>query len=430
MIRATSEEIQNQIASLMAEADALNAKANEAPLSAEEQAKLDELVSQIEALQQELAQAQAANRIAAAKARMAAPKTPAPIFHERVHATPKANFGEALGLWLKAGSREADNSPDAHYRAKAAGVELGKASIKVPVNYNKLAFKNRTIVSKGGAGTGAEWVPQSYSDKVSEYLAASSPILGLVASETTSDGNNRTYFRVNDTAMEAAYTSASGGTETVPTIPDTNLVSGNVTIGCFDLTSGYQKITFNELRDSAINLEEKIAKASANSFARKMEREVFTATGNGSTGVQGIDSVCTDLTAVASWTIANVEAMYFALPSQYRQNCIWACNGDTYAALYSAMKSTTDESLFGHLSSDNIEYDVLYGKKIIVSSYIADDRLYFFNPDFYMLRLVEGQIFQRFDEKFFPNVAWAGILSFGGAWVGDPAAALSMQLTS
>lgn len=423
--RATPDEIKNQLADLTAQADTINAKEDK---SEDDVNKLEELVSQIEALQNELKASQTEQRMIAAKARMEEPTRSAPMV--RVAATAKkASGSELFSSWLRR-----DNTPESHYKARSAGIDLGSDRITIPVNYRNLNFKNRTIMSKGGTGSGLEWIFQSYSDKVSEYLSLTSPILGLVASETTSDGNNRTYFRVDDTSMEAAYTSASGGTETVPTIGDTNITSGNVVIGCFDLTSGYQKVSMNEIRDqhAAVNLEEKIAKASANSFARKMEREVFTATGNGTTGVQGIAQVASNYGNVTDWEVAYLEDFYFNFPAQYRQNAIFAMNTDTFGDVFANMKDSTGRSLFdkSNQGSEALEYDLMFGKKVVVSQYIADNTIYMFDPEGYQLRLVSGQELARFDEKFYPNVAWASVLSFGGAWVHDPSACWKITATT
>lgn len=426
--RATPDELQKQIADLTAQADALQPKANGPDgLTADDQKQLEDIVSQIEDSQKQLDAANTQQRFLAAKERMSAPTRPAPKFDQKVYATPKISFGEAFSLWCRAGTRDADNSPEAVYKARQAGISLDAKGMKIPANWNKLAFKNRTIMSKGGTGSGAELVYQTYSDKVTEYLTLSSPLLGLLSSETTSDGNNRTYFRLDDTAMEATYTTDSGGTETNPTIPDTNLATGNVTISCFDLTSGYQKISFNELRDSAISLEDKIAKASANSFARRMEKDVLTATGNGQTAVQGLVEVVTALTNVATWTVAGLEKLYFQFPGQYRANAIFVINPDTHGDLYTALKNDVGDSYFGKTVDQGVEWDTLFGKKVVVSRFMPDNTIYMFDPSMYQVRLVEGQTFQRFDEKFFPNIAWAGVMSWGGAWIGDPAACLSLS---
>lgn len=429
-VRATAEEIQAQIATLMAEADGLKQKADAEGLSPEETARLEEIVSQIEALQVELEAANTEQRMLAAKARMSAPTRPAPKFSPKVYATPKASFAEGFSLWAMSRSAEGDNSQEAAYKARQAGFNLGAQSVKVPANWNKLAFKNRTIMSKGGVGSGAELVYQTYSDKVVEYLTLTSPLLGLLASETTNDGNKRTYFRLDDTAMEATYTSDSGGTETNPTIPETNISTGNVIISCFDLTSGVQKISFNELRDSAIPLEDKIAKASANSFARKMERDVLSATGNGETAVQGISQVATALTNVASWDIAALERLYFRFPAQYRANAVFVVNPDAHGDLYTALKNDVGDSYFGKTIDQGVEWDTLMGKKVIVSRFVPDNTVYMFDPSMYQLRLVEGQVFQRFDERYWPNIGWGSVLSFGGAWIGDPSACLSLEADS
>lgn len=430
--RATAEEIQTQIAAAMAEADQLKAKADAEGLTPEETAKLEELVAQIEQLQTELAAANTEQRYAAAKARMAEPTRSAPkIPAIHVRDSKRPSFAEGFSLWASARTAGADMSPDAYYKARSAGFDLNNTSIKVPCNYRGLNFKQRTIMSKGGAGSGLEYVYQTYSDKVVEYLTYSSPLLGLVGSETTGDGNNRTYFVVDDTSMISTFTSASGGTETAPTIPDTNLTTANVVIGCFDITSGYQKISFNELRDAyaAVGLEDKIAKANANSHARLIEKQVVQATGNGSTGVKGLQASSTELTDTSAWDQEALEGLYFSVPAQYRSNAVFLTHPDTYGDLFSALKDGNDRTLFDKSVDQGIEYDVLLGKKIIQSEWVAADRVLFFNPEFYMLRMVEGQIFQQFTEKFFPNVAWAGIMSFGGSWLGPASACKSLSLS-
>lgn len=430
-VRATADEIQNQIASLMAEADQLKAKADDGGLTPEDQARLEEIVAQIEQLQEELKAAQTEQRFQAVKERHAAPTRPAPKFDNKVYATPKASVGEALSLFLRSKSPDADLSPEAVYKARSLGINLGNPGAKLPVNYRGLNFKTRTIMSKGGTGSGAELVWQSYSDKVVEYMTYSSPLVGLLGSETTGDGNLRTYFKLDDSNMKSTYTSASSGTETNPTIPETNISTGNKVIGCFDITSGYQKVSFNELRDSYINLEDKIAKANANSHARKIEEEVLKAAGNGTTGVEGIEAAATAVTPhVGPWTLSALEDLYFSVPAQYRADCIFVANGDTYGDIYKVLKNDVGDSLFAKTVDQNIEYDVLLGKKFIQSDFVSDDTVLFFNPSYYMLRVVEGQLFQQFTERFWPNVAWAGVMTFGGAWLGPDAAAKSIVRTS
>ncbi|MBP3957419.1 phage major capsid protein [Gemmata sp. G18] len=424
--RSSAEEIQGSIDSLMAEADALQAKET---LSPEEQSHLDEVLSQIEQLQSDLAAAQSSQRLLAAKNRMQQPTRPAP----KVAATPKRNdrdeFSEGLRLWMLSRTAEPDHSSEAHFRTREAGFMLGSGSAKIKCDYRGLNFKQRTILTKGGSGSGAEWIYKSYSDHVTEYLTYFSPFVGTLATETTGDGNARDYFRIDDTGLKSTYLTASAGTDSNPTIPDTNIASAAVTINTFDLTSGYQKISYQELRDAhaAVGIVEKIAKANSNSHARKLEDEILNASGNGSTGVQGLFAVDNVLTPVTSSNFNSdaqsyLEDMYFRIPMQYRQNAMWLYNDVTAKRLRKYLKDADKRSLFDKNIVDGVEWDTLLGKRAYVSQYMADDVILFFVPDFYMLRMVEGQRFDTLVEKYHPHTAYCGLMSFGGAWLGPTGA--------
>lgn len=438
MKQRASAEVAQLISKLLADADAINKKyaADGAPdMSPEDTETLENLVAQLDALSSEQAAAAASERIEAVRQKMNEPARPAPKLPAVARDRSKeatVSVGEGMARWLGSFGPEADRSPEAIYRARAAGFDLGTPAVKVPVNYdnlNRKLKKQRTIISKGGTGTGLEFVWAGYSDKVVEYLTYFSPVLGLVDSETTADGNARTYFTIDDTAMISTYTSASGGSETVPTVPDANLVTANKIINVFDITSGYQKISFNALRDSYVNLEDKIAKANSNSHARLMEKEVFTAAGNGTTGVQGLTAAATSAGTPAAWDQDVVMDAITSVPLQYRQNLILASNDTTKNDINVSLRDDIGRSLFDRTIEDDFEYDTLLGKKYIVSNYIADNVLLVFAPEFYKLRMVSGQLFQQFVEKFWPNCAWAGLMSFGGAWLGPTSACKKVTKT-
>ena len=431
-VRATAEELTQQIADLMAEADELKLKADtEEGLTEEEQLRLEEIVTQVEELQAQLDALNTEERMARAKARMIEPTRQAPLFaRPKNNNGPRTSVGEGLALFLRSNSHIADNSPANFSRCAELGIHLGSNNAQLPVNYRGMQFKKRAILSKGGVGTGKELIFQTYSDKLVEYMTYSSPILGLVGSETTADGNSRTYFIIDPTAMESTDTLASGGTETAPTIPQTNFVTANVVIGTKDITSGKQLVSFNELRDSYVSLEDKIAQANATAHSRKIERDIVSGTGNGLTNVGGIQQACTAITSAADWTVADLERLYFSVPAQYRSQCVWMCNGDTYAAIYSVLKNLNGDSMFGKYIQEDVEFDLLMGKKFLQSDFVADETVLFFNPEMYMLRLVEGQIFQQFVETTFPNVGWAGVISIGGYYIGDPKGAKKLTLTA
>lgn len=416
-VRATLEEIQSQITSVQAELDQLQAKADSEGLSPEETAHYDELVTQLEGLKNDEAAAQASQRYAAIKLKDAQPTRPAPKVWATAKSENKSNPREALGLWVR---HHLDSkmklTPEEQYKVAAAGFSLTSDTVTLPTNYNSLNYKNRTVLSKGGANTGADWIYTTQSPLVTEYLTMFSPILGLLKSETTSDGNNRDYYKIDDTAMEASYFDS----ETAPTISETNMVSSKVTICAKDIQTGFQKVTWQELRDSAINIEQKITQADANSKARKIEKEFFQATGNGSTGVQGILAVDNSVgsASASAFDQDDLEELYYSIPPQYRANAVFAYSDDTARVLRRQLKDDVDRSLFDKNIVDGVEWDVLLGKRAIVSAYMPDDLILFFVPEHYMLRMVEGQQFQVFTERFAPHKGFLGYMSFGGAWLG------------
>lgn len=426
-VRATLEEVQAQIAEVQSQLEALQEKANsDEGLSPDEQAKFEELVAQLEDLKNQESQAGAEARYAAIKHRDNLPKTPAPKVWASAKREEYVNPRHAMGLWLRHHIDKARPlTAEEQNLVSKANFSLMSDTIQLPVSYNTLNFKNRTVLSKGGVGSGAEWVYTTQSDKVTEYLTYSSPILGMLGSETTDDGNQRDYYRVDDTAMEATYFDS----ETAPTIGETNVVSSKVTIGTKDIHTGFQKVSFQELRDSAVNIEEKITKADGNSKARKIENEIINGSGNGSTGVQGLLAVDNSVGSASesAFDQDDLESIYFSIPPQYRANAMWLYSDDTSRILRRQLKDDVKRSLFDKNIVDNVEWDTLLGKRAVVSQYMPDGMILFFVPEHYMLRLVSGQTFQVFTERFAPHKGWMGYMSFGGAFLGPTGASGTCQ---
>ena len=118
-----------------------------------------------------------------------------------------------------------------------------------------------------------------------------------------------------------------------------------------------------------------------------------------------------------------------AVPPQYRKEVIFCSNDTTKNEINVALRDDIGRSLFDRSVEEDLEYDVLMGHKYVVSQYVASNVLLIFNPGFYKLRLVEGQLFQQFVERFWPNSAWAGAMTFGGCWVGPSTAAKKLTKT-
>lgn len=432
-------DLESTLARLVAEAEALQARISE--LTPEEVERLDAAVAEAETTSGELESARRAERLRATQTVLRQPTRPAPVVHPQHRSAPSVHAGngndqfEALRTWLRSFTDDPDRSGDASHRAASAGFNVGSTAVRLPCDYGgSLNRIKRRSLSKGGTNLGAELIPKTYSAKVTEYITYFSPILSLVDSETTADGNSRDYFRIDDTALMSSYITASSGTELNPTIPDKDIATGAVTINAFDITSGYHKLTRQVVRDSAVMLVDKVSKAIGNSHARRMEYDLVNGTGNGTTGIQGLVAASTVYgSAVDTFTPELFEAVYFSVPQQYRGGCVWLMSDTAMAKAVANLKDTAGNSLFGKTAEDEAEIRTLHGRPVYTSehmpAYGANAKsVLFFNPMFYMLRLVEGQTIDVLREKFYPHIAYAGGMAFGGAWLGPASAAKCIQL--
>lgn len=436
--KRTAAEIAAERARLVGVAELLHTRSQTQELTAEEAEQLEQALSGAEALDGELTRARQAERLAHQRSQLTNPTRPA-VLPTVLPATPRGGDdgeAEAMRLWFRSFTDEHDNDPETHRRAAAAGFPIGRSAVRLDVDYGStLNTVKRRALSKGGATKGAEYMPaKTYSAKVVEFLTFFSPLLGLVDSETTNDGNPRDYFRLDDTALMSSYITASGGTELAPTIPDNDVATGAVSIAVFDITSGYHKLTRQAVRDSAVSLQDKVTKAIGNSHARRMERDVILGTGNGSNGVQGLIQAATvhGGAAVDAYTAALFEAVYFSVPQQYRAGCIWLFSDTAMEKAVGALKDSNGNSLFGKTAADGAEIRTLHGRPCYTSEYMPAyganaKSVLFFNPLFYMLRLVAGQTLDVLREKFHPHLAYAGEAAFGGAWVGPTSACKAIQ---
>ena len=425
----SATEIRTDHARAIGEADQLQARSRTAALTAEEQTRLVQLVDTAETLGTELDRVVMAERLEAQRMRAVAPARQA-IGPTIIVAPVRANDSEEDGLrtWLR--SFGGSTSAEEVYRARTAGFDVGRNSVDLRVDWQLNA--RRRAISKG-ANPGLSLVPITYSDKVTEYVTYYSPLLGMVDSETTADGNDRTYFIVDDTAMISTY-AAAGGSELVPVIPDTDPALTSKLIKTRLLTSGYHKITREALRDTAIPVTDKLAKAIGNSHARKIERDMIL--GNGTTEAEGIVTNGTIFGAVvADLSDSLLDDLFFSVAEPYRTGSIFLAHNTTVARLRKRLKDSTGRTLL----SDAVEGDrriLRYGGLEIVASdfmpaYAANAKvLTIVNPMFYMLRMVAGQTIDVLAEKFHPHLAYSGMMSFGGGYLGPASTNKFIQLSA
>ena len=176
------------------------------------------MIAEAERIDGELTRLRRDERIALQRSRLAEPTRPAPVFTPAQRSATAATRDpepEAMRIWLRSHTEDADRAPDAVRQAAECGFHVGSMSARfraadlVTINRAKL----RTL-STGGVGTGAEVVPaKTYSTKVLEYISHFSAFLALLDSEVTADGVKRTYFTIDDTSLMSSYITASSGTE-------------------------------------------------------------------------------------------------------------------------------------------------------------------------------------------------------------------------
>jgi len=422
--KRNTEEIQAKLAELQAAGEAIAAKVDSGEATPEEVEQLAEVNKQIEALQGELAGANEAQRFAAAKERMNAPKTPAPKLPatiKREETGPDA--AECLRLWFASQFAQSRLTHDQMYRMAQLGFHPGSKRVQLPVNFANVNHKRRTKLSTGGSTSGAELTYKTYSDKVTEFISYESPFVGALASESLSNGSERTYYKLDATALKSAKTSASGGSETSPTIPEVNASTAKVVIKPITFTSGYQKITWEMTQDSGVDLLGRMSSWNGASHARAIEDEVLNGVGTGSDdSVEGLLHVANAVTPVSSFDADAVEGLYYKIPQQYRKSAIFLVNDATAALLRSTLKDGVERSLFDKNIVDGVEWDTFLGKRFYVSEYMEDEQILYFVPDHYQLLFGGGEEFATFDEKFFPDKAVAGLIRFSGAWLGPTGA--------
>ncbi|MBN9520845.1 phage major capsid protein [bacterium] len=417
------EEVRADVAAIEAEIEQLKAKAeSEAGLTPEEAARLEELVAQLEAAKTEEVAASANERYVKLKAGEDKVQRTLPVYVSSPKHSDEGKLGRAIGHWL-----HGNRTPEAVERMRACGFDPHRNFATVPFDPRRINFKQRTVLSTGGSGTGSEWASyKTYSDQVFEYLTYENPLLGFLKTDSLDNGRERYYFDLNDTSLIATDITATAGTELSPTIPETNIASGRKEIQPKTITTGYQKVTHEMLQDSPFDLESKIAAASTKGMARKMDSDVINGSGNGVTGVEGLLAVCTALDDVAAWDLDALEGLWDAVPDYYRPGSIFLSNATTKSAVRRELKDGNERSYFDKAVIADQQFDTLFGNTWVVSAYMPDNQVLFFNPNHYTLVVVNNQIFQRFDEKFFSHIAWAGMMRFGGALTGDSAAFQSL----
>jgi HK97 family phage major capsid protein len=433
----TAPELTAYRSALLAEADQL-AAVKPAERTADQTARFGTVVTECERVSGLIDEATTQERLVALRSRQAQPTRPAPGPHlshngHRANTPGEDGEAEAFALWMRSFTDHADTSPDAAYRSAQYGYPVRSGSVKVTGGrFNTLNVRKRAM-SRIGVGTGKELVPAStMADRITDYLSFFSPIVGIVDSEVTPDGNDRDYPIVDDTALISSRISASGGTEVNPTVPDRDMATAMKRIKAFDYTSGYHKMTRQVVQDSPAGIMERVARAIANSDARAMEKALCV--GDGIDEAQGLVTAATAYAApVDDLDYALLEGMYFSVPEAYRPGVVWLMAPKARTRAVQVLKETTGKSLFGKTVADGIEVQTLFERPVYVSEFMPTwaanaAPVVLFHPAFYLLRPVAGRQVDMLDQKFHPLLALASMMRFGGAWLGPASACKKLVL--
>lgn len=419
----TEGEINDEISTLTARADELEAKAQgEAGLTPEESDELAAIVAKLQELGQERTVTESRIQLSRVKEQLAQPTTPAPAIPATYKRSQENDPTEGLRLWIRSQFNQYPLTPRDYSVMQAAGFIPGKSDAAVPYdmsNLNRRRFK-RTKLSTGGSGTGTELTYKTYSDKVVEYFNYSSPFVTALSSEVVSDGNSeRTFHRLDPTSLISTKTSASGGSETSPTIPDVNPTTSKVVIKPFAITSGRFTVTYEMAQSSKVNVVDKLAEWCALSDQAYIENLVLNDTGNGSNGgVAGIMATAQAFTPTASGVVNIVEELYFKIPKQYRDKAVFVCNDVTMAYLTSNLKDGVERSLFDKNIAEGLEWDTFMGKPFYISRFMDDMKVAYFVPEFFQLVFGGSAELSIFKERYWPDRAAAQVSLVSGAYLG------------
>jgi HK97 family phage major capsid protein len=451
----TSVELEKDKANLVAEADQLHSrtKSQDNPLTAEEEARLDELLNQAEALDKDIHHARRAERLVTEKGKLEAPARPA-------FQAPTATASMYAGEWQNTKQRKAEHealntwcrvvcgeqvSANEIFKCRSAGLDPAHNKLPLTLDWEgakQRAIKQRTVMASNASGAGAEWVFQNYMDKVVDYLLVESTLLNYINVENVENANDYLVFNRDDTSVLGDYVTASSGTESNPTVPDNNVTSAQNIIKVMFLNSGYLKFTRQELNRSGVPIMETVARATAKALARKIEKDMLLAAAAGTSAIGGILQAGTEQVAGdtslggGGLTIPIMEDLVYSVPQQYRTGSVIVTSPTGEQKLYQIFKATTGQSLFERLPSDPPNVERLLGCPVIVSNWMdaygtANNKPFLcFQPDFYKAVAVQNSGLELVREKFHPLIAAYQEAWFGGKWVGPNTAARFTKLVA
>ncbi len=309
---------------------------------------------------------------------------------------------------------------DSVVRAKLLPTEDYKRFQRAARVYNhaileeKLGEQQRSM-SKGGAGTGAELVPITFINTIEMAMLATSPFFAFVDTIRTETGEQMKWPVGDDTANEGQQI-GEGADINALAQPDAALEQ--LTLGAYDFTSGFIKVSLQLTRDSLPNVDLLVAEMLGQRLARiKLKRATL---GNGTTQPGGI--VVQAAAGVTSAVAAAISAddtinLQHSVDPHYRANGMYMAH-DAVIKSIRLLKDTTGRFLWASGLKDGIP-DTLNGQGIIYNQYmqnvIATTNITMLYGDYgyYKAREVGNVLVQKLTERF-AETLHTGFLGYQG----------------
>jgi HK97 family phage major capsid protein len=273
-------------------------------------------------------------------------------------------------------------------------------------------------LSKGGSGTGAELVPQSFAATLELAMLATSPLLAYVDTITTSTGENFLWPIGNDTAVEGAIASEAAD---INAVTQTDPTLARLTWGAYDYHSRFIKVTEQLLRDSIVNVDQIVATLIGERLGRILLRHITVGTGSSQPFGIVTDAVNGRTTAGASAisTTDLIELQHSVDPA-YRANGNFMAHDNVIKTLR-LLNDTTGRPLWASGLRDGVP-DTLHGQPIIYNQYMASAvtttniTMLYGDMSYYKLRRVGAMSLRRLVERFAETreVAFIGYMSADG----------------
>lgn len=273
-------------------------------------------------------------------------------------------------------------------------------------------------LSKGGSGTGAELIPQTFASTFELAMLATSPFLAYVDTMITSTGENFLFPLGNDTAVEGAIAAEQAD---ISAVTQTDPVLSRLTLGSFDYHSRFIKVTEQLLRDSIVNVDAIVATLLGERLSRILCRH-FTV-GAGTTLPFGVtvDAAAgrTTASATAISTTDLIELQHSVDPA-YRGNGTFMAHDNIIKTLR-LLNDTNGRPLWASGLRDAVP-DTILGQPIIYNQYMASAvttgllTMVYGDMSYYKVRRVGAMSMRRLVERFAETreVGFIGYVSADG----------------